>query len=514
MVLSIYSIAYLLSLTGLVLWFFFQKDRKLSKLMSTLFLGSFVVYAFSLAFSPGEFGGKLWILFRDLMVLGAASQIFIWVGRSKWTFFALLFMTYGSYFAFYQDYQKSSLESIAIPSETLDNAVGFDNKAEFLVELRDKNDIDRLRDYLENQKWNARIKQAFELEDQNNSNLDEYVSIDFSGNALDQLSKIQTEINNLDFVIHSEINELIKFSPDESEIEPKRKMDFSNDPELQGQWAYDPMDIEKVHQLLAKITPPKGPANIAIIDTGVDASHEDLKDVYYSIDSNSDKDAMGHGTHCAGIAAAVSNNGLGVSSMSPTNKFIRVTSIKVFGNFGGATQEAVINGMLKAADAGVAVISMSLGGISSDARQKAYNDAVKYCNKKNAIVVVAAGNSNTDAKNYSPANSKGVIAVGAIAPGLVKANYSNTVDNLQMGISAPGSNILSTYPKSTYKSLNGTSMACPQVAGLLGIMKSLQPDLNTKEAYKLLKTTGKKGTEFEKVGSMIQPFNVIKSIVD
>ena len=344
--------------------------------------------------------------------------------------------------------------------------------------------------------------------------MDEYVSIDFSGAALNQLESIQNKIKTLDYVVHTEVNELIQFSPIEADIEPKRRMDFTNDPELNGQWAYDPMEIEKVHQLLANITPPKGPAKIAILDTGIDASHEDLKDVYFSLDTKYDSDAMGHGTHCAGIAAAISNNGKGVSSMAPNNKFVRVTSIKVFGNFGGATQKAVINGMLKAADSGIAVISMSLGGVSTDTRQKAYNDAVKYCNKKNAIVVVAAGNSNADAKNYSPANSKGVIAVGAIAPGLKKAKYSNTVDNLSMGISAPGSNILSTFPKSTYKSLNGTSMACPQVAGIIGIMKSIQPNLNTKDVYKLLKDTGIKSAEFEKVGTMIQPFAVLQNIVD
>jgi len=318
----------------------------------------------------------------------------------------------------------------------------------------------------------------------------------------------------LDFVVHSEINELIKFSPIETDVLPSGRMDFTDDPELKGQWSYNPMEIEKVHQLLSKITPPNGPAKIAIVDTGVDATHEDLQDVYFSLDRRSDTDDIGHGTHCAGIAAAISNNGKGVSSMSPNNKFVKVTSIKVFGSFGGATQQAVIKGMLKAADAGMSVISMSLGGISNDARQKAYNDAVKYCNRKNAIVVVAAGNSNADAKNYSPANSKGVIAVGSIAPGLKRASYSNSVDHLDMGISAPGSNILSTYPRSTYKSMNGTSMACPQVAGLLGIMKSIQPKLTTKEAYKLLKESGLKGPEFEKVGPMIQPFAVLNNLID
>jgi len=482
--------------------------------MSSVFLGSFLVYAFSLAFADGAFGEKLWILFRDLMVLGAASQVFIWVGRSKWSFFALLFFTYGSYFAFFQAYQKNYLESIAIQNVIPENLIEFDDKAELLVELKTKEDLGTLRKLLSDNKWNANVQFAFNLEDIEDSNMDEYVSIDFAGITLDNLKVIQQKINELDVVIHSEINETIKLSPIESETEPKKRMDFTNDPELNGQWGYDPMEIEKVHQLLANITPPKGPAKIAIIDTGVDANHEDLKEVYFSLNKKSDSDPMGHGTHCAGIAAAVSNNGIGVSSMAPNNKFVRVTSLKVFGNFGGATQQAVINGMLKAADAGVAVISMSLGGVSTDARQKAYNDAVKYCNKKNAIVVVAAGNSNADAKNYSPANSKGVIAVGAIAPGLKKANYSNTVDNLKMGISAPGSNILSTYPKSTYKSLNGTSMACPQVAGLIGIMKSIQPKMSTKEVYKLLSDTGIKNSVFEKVGNMIQPFAVLKNMVD
>ena len=75
---------------------------------------------------------------------------------------------------------------------------------------------------------------------------------------------------------------------------------------------------------------------------------------------------------------------------------------------GVGNQQSTIQGMIRAADMGADVISMSLGSISSDSRQKAYEEAVKYANAKGSIVIAAAGNSNQNAKDYSPANAKGI----------------------------------------------------------------------------------------------------------
>ncbi|MEO0340987.1 MAG: S8 family serine peptidase, partial [Bacteroidota bacterium] len=253
---------------------------------------------------------------------------------------------------------------------------------------------------------------------------------------------------------------------------------------------------------------------IAILDTGVDSKHEDIKANYTSVVKISDDDPRGHGTHCAGIAAAVTNNGVGVASYSRNNAYTSVTSIKVLSKMGFGSQKMIINGILKAADKGADVISMSLGGPSNDLKQKAYSDAVAYANKKGAIVVAAAGNSNANSKNYGPVNAKGIIGVSAVDSELKKASFSNTVQDIKMGIAAPGVGIYSTIPGSQYATYNGTSMATPYVAGLLGLMKSINPDIKTNEAYKILKNTGVKTGSTRETGMFIQPAAVVKELTN
>ena len=252
---------------------------------------------------------------------------------------------------------------------------------------------------------------------------------------------------------------------------------------------------------------------MVILDTGVDATHEDIAANFKSIKTKHDKDGNSHGTHCAGIAAAVSNNGKGIASFAPNNRFIQVSSVQVLSSFGSGTQRGIIKGILEAADNNASVISMSLGGRSSDSKQRAYRQAVSYANRKGAIVVVAAGNSNMNAKNYSPANTPGVITVSAVDDELNKATFSNFITDLEMGIAAPGVNIYSTIPDNKYAAFNGTSMATPYVAGLLGLMKAIDPKLTTSEAYTILNNTGKPTNDTELTGRFIQPNEVAKTLL-
>ena len=85
---------------------------------------------------------------------------------------------------------------------------------------------------------------------------------------------------------------------------------------------------------------------------------------------------------------------------------------------------------------------------------------------------------------------------------------------MEMGIAAPGVQIFSTYPKGTYKFLNGTSMATPYVAGLLGVMKALNPELDTKAAFEILKSTGKELEAGEKAGNFIQADKAISAVLE
>src|SRR5690606_6177610 len=105
-------------------------------------------------------------------------------------------------------------------------------------------------------------------------------------------------------------------------------------------------------------------------------------------------DPVGHGTHCAGIMAAETNNRKGIASMAFHDNLISLMPVKVLNRFGFGTQAQIIKGMIRAVDEGADVLSMSLGGISDAPKQKAYLAAVEYAAGSNAVVITSAGNSS------------------------------------------------------------------------------------------------------------------------
>jgi len=222
-------------------------------------------------------------------------------------------------------------------------------------------------------------------------------------------------------------------------------------------------------------------ADIAIIDTGIQLNHPDLnvfRNVSYVAGVRTGADDNGHGTHCAGIAAAIDNS-IGVVGVAPG---ARLWAVKVLGRDGSGSISNVIKGVdyVTRNAAAIEVANMSLGGGNS----ATLNNAIANSVARGVIYVVAAGNEMKDAVNSSPANSPNVICVSAIvdADGLPEgkffldplalyyygpddslasfSNYGAVVD-----LAAPGVNILSTLPGSAYGRLSGTSMAAPHVAG-------------------------------------------------
>ncbi len=341
--------------------------------------------------------------------------------------------------------------------------------------------------------------------------LDEYLGINITK---DQNAKtIINQLEQEECIDYAELNELLelKLPQVSSPIINENIINF-NDPETKKQWAVDKMKMDKLHQLIDSKSSAhnNGTTLIAILDTGVESNHEDLRDNYVSINTSYDRDVRGHGTHCAGIAAAVTGNNIGIASLLPSKSNIKVTSIKVLSNFGFGAQHQIIAGMIEASDKGADVISMSLGAPSNPDREKTYNEAVKYANGQGAIVVVAAGNSNADAAQYSPANTPGVIAVAAINQDLKKASFSNTIDNIQMGIAAPGQEIYSTFKSNSYTYQSGTSMAAPFISGLVGLMKSIDPGLDTKEAFHILNSTSSKSNNL----NIVSPYLAIEKMLE
>lgn len=216
---------------------------------------------------------------------------------------------------------------------------------------------------------------------------------------------------------------------------------------------------------------------VAILDTGINLSHPDLagKIVAQKVfTTNSIEDNNGHGTHVAGIIAANTNNGIGVAGVCPNCQLIIG---KVMDDNGDGTTSNTIAGIIWAADQGAKVINLSLG-TTDPASSPLYQQAITYANQKGAVIVAAAGNSNTAAKLY-PAANQGVISVGATDNTNKKASFSSYGDWVKLA--APGTNILSTMPNHTnekgvlnYGYDSGTSMAGPFVAGVAALVAATQ----------------------------------------
>lgn len=206
---------------------------------------------------------------------------------------------------------------------------------------------------------------------------------------------------------------------------------------------------------------------IAVIDTGVDYTHPDLdgkviKGYDFVDNDNAPMDANGHGTHVAGIAAAETNNGAGISGTAPNTK---VLAVRVLDAEGSGTLDDIAAGIRYAADNGAEVINMSLG---CDCNTTALENAVNYAWNKGVVIVAAAGNDNTST-TFEPASYTNVIAVGAVNNSDRKASFSNY--GTWVDVVAPGVSIASTYPGNQYVYMDGTSMASPFVAGLAALLK-------------------------------------------
>ncbi len=207
---------------------------------------------------------------------------------------------------------------------------------------------------------------------------------------------------------------------------------------------------------------------VAVIDTGIDCTHPDLSPncVWAAnfVKGSKKTDEFGHGTHVAGIIAA-RDNGFGVIGVAPE---ATLYAVKVLDANGSGSWSAVASGIVWAVQNGMHVINMSLGGTSSS---QAVADAVTAAWNAGILIVSAAGNSGCCDTVLYPAKYPETMAVAAVDQNDQRATFSSTGPELD--VAAPGVAILSTVPTgscklcdpSGYRTLSGTSMATPHVAG-------------------------------------------------
>ena len=242
---------------------------------------------------------------------------------------------------------------------------------------------------------------------------------------------------------------------------------------------------------------------IAVVDSGVDYNHADLAGVIKGPDTaNNDSDPMddvGHGTHVAGTIAAIGDNNKGVIGIAPKTKIL---AIKVLGANGEGDVSTIAEGILKAQQMGARVINLSLGGPQNSSILK---NAIDQVTQKGVMVIAAAGNDGVTTADY-PASYPNVLAVGATDSSDKRTSFSNY--GTYVGIAAPGLNIMSSTGGS-YKSMSGTSMACPHVVGAAALLLGKNPNLTIAQLRNALVTTGDPVSGFS---NGVKRLNVLKAL--
>jgi type VII secretion-associated serine protease mycosin len=256
------------------------------------------------------------------------------------------------------------------------------------------------------------------------------------------------------------------------------------DPYRASQWALDETSFEDAWPL----TNGTG-AVVAVVDTGVQANHEDLAGTVLSgWDAITNRpgataDPNGHGTHVAGIIAAAAGNGKGIAGAAPG---ARILPVRVLGANGSGTVADVLEGIIWAADHGADVINLSLGGGGGD---RTYATAIQYALDKGSVVIAAAGNEALEGNPPSyPGADPGALAVAAITRSGDRASFSNY--GSYVDLAAPGAAIYSTIP-SGYASWSGTSMATPYVSAAAALLAARHPDFSPTQIRDLLERSAR-----------------------
>ncbi|MGH8867735.1 MAG: S8 family serine peptidase [Actinomycetes bacterium] len=245
--------------------------------------------------------------------------------------------------------------------------------------------------------------------------------------------------------------------------------DVPNDPQWSSQSTY----MSAVHAPGAwGLSQGRASVRVAVIDTGVATGHPDLigKVVgqYNAVTGTSSvRDAMGHGTSVASVAAARTGNGVGVAGSGYRTS---VLAVKVADSNGTLRSDAIASGIRWAADHGADVINMSFGGSATDWLER---DAVAYAQSKGVLLVASAGNAGTSDLHY-PAALPGVLSVGATsASGTSRPSWSSY--GRWVDLAAPGAGIRAAVPGGRYGTVSGTSFSAPLVAGEAALLLAVQP---------------------------------------
>ena len=235
---------------------------------------------------------------------------------------------------------------------------------------------------------------------------------------------------------------------------------------------------------------------VAVLDTGVDMGHPDLagRIVFTQsfVPNETVQDGHSHGTHCIGTSC-------GPFNPAPTRRYgvahkAQIAAIKVLSNAGSGAESWILQGMQRAVQIGVQVISMSLGrGRAPTDPSAAYTNAGNFALANKSLIIAAAGNAGGQPVG-APANSPSIMAVAAIDNNLAHASFSSlggSPNGGEVNIAGPGVDVFSSVPvaKGKYGVMSGTSMATPHVAGCAALWAETDPTLRGMALWKKLEAT-------------------------
>ena len=329
-----------------------------------------------------------------------------------------------------------------------------------------------------------------------------------------------------------------------------------SDPKFSEQWALQDLsnnaDIniaEGWAEYLsdAKGKDPNGPTIVvAVIDTGIDYTHPDLKDQMWTnpgeiAGNGKDDDGNGiiddvygadftqktsgtgdpidrnsHGTHCAGIIGAKENNGKGIAGVASfTQGKVKLMALKGLSDKGSGTTSGLLACLNYAIKKGAKISSNSWGGGSIYSSTERMWDAVLQ-NNPDHLFVAAAGNSNVKITATRRIMSCGLkeanqLCVASSTSRDTRSGFSN-YGNEYVHVVAPGSSIMSTIPGGKYKRYSGTSMACPQVSGLAALIRTMRPDLNAQQVRKAIESNVRVKSEYANLVSSSGLIDVGKTL--
>jgi thermitase len=303
------------------------------------------------------------------------------------------------------------------------------------------------------------------------------VNARLGGAVIEQISPLNVQMVKVE---NGEVAQQIRAYRSDSAVEYAepdyvlKVIDTPDDSDYYQQWGLTTIQAQAAWE----ITTGDAGVKVAVLDTGIDQDNEDLAAKIVAnqnfSSSPSVDDLYGHGTHVAGIVAAICNNGIGVAGVGYNSSLMNV---KVFDDSGNGLDSWAADGIIWAADNGAQVINLSMGGPDDS---MTLQNAVDYAWNKGVVVVASAGNNATNTPVY-PAYYTNCIAVAATDQNDAKAAYSTYGE--WVDVAAPGTHIFSTLPNHlchlqkndeflNYGCLSGTSMSAPFVSGLAALVWS------------------------------------------